>query len=181
MNKLTMIVEIPKNSSNKYEYNIINNNWELDRVLSGSMHYPEEYGFISKTLDYDGDPLDVICLTNYPTFPSCHLPIKIIGVLKMIDGGEEDDKLLAVNAVEPRLNNLNNLEDINKNKLDEISNFFLRYKELENKKVEIKGFQGKSEAEKVLQNCQELYKKYHHLINQGIDKKKLVEIISKDK
>jgi len=181
MNKLIMIVEIPKNSSNKYEYNVINNNWELDRVLSGSMHYSEEYGFIPKTLDYDGDPLDVICLTNYPTFPGCHLPIKIIGVLKMIDGGEEDDKLLAVNAVEPRLSNLNSLEDINKNKLDEISNFFSRYKELEHKKVEIKGFQHHEEAQKVLKNCQALYIKYKNLIKQGIDKKELVALINKDK
>jgi len=71
-------------------------------VLAGAMFYPEEYGFIPETLDYDGDPLDVICLTNYPTFPGCYLPIRIVGVLKMVDGGEEDDKLLAVNAGDPR-------------------------------------------------------------------------------
>ena len=115
------------------------------------MHYPEEYGFIPETLDCDGDPLDVICLTNSSTFPGCHVPVRIIGVLKMIDGGEEDDKILVINAVDPRLNNINILEDVGKSKLDEISNFFLRYKELENKKVEIKGFQGKKEAEKVLE------------------------------
>jgi inorganic pyrophosphatase len=145
------------------------------------MYYPEEYGFVPETLDYDGDPLDVICITNYPTFPGCHIPIRIIGVLKMIDGGEEDDKILAVNAVDPRLSNINILKDINKNKLDEISNFFLRYKELENKKVEIKGFQDKEEAEKVLKKCYELYNNHRELINQGIDKKKLVELINKKK
>lgn len=175
-----MIVEITKNSSNKYEYNISSNNWELDRVLSGAMFYPEEYGFIPETLDYDGDPLDVICLNNYPTFPGCHVPIRIIGVLKMIDGGEEDDKILAVNAVDPRLSNINNLEEIGKSKLDEISNFFLRYKELENKEVEIEGFKGKKEAEKVLKTCQELYKKHHELIKQG-DKKYLVKLLKKNK
>lgn len=103
------------------------------------MFYPEEYGFVPETLDYDGDPLDVICLTNQPTFPSCQVPIRIIGVLKMIDGGEEDDKILAVNAVDPRLKEINSLKDISKNKLDEISNFFGRYKELEKKEVIIRG------------------------------------------
>jgi inorganic pyrophosphatase len=153
----------------------------LDRVLSGAMHYPEEYGFIPETLDYDGDPLDVICLNNYQTFPGCYIPIKIIGVLKMIDGGEEDDKILAINAVDPRFSDINSLEDISKNKLDEISNFFSRYKELENKKVEIKGFQTNKEAEEVLKKCRELYKNHQELINQGIDKKKLVELINKGK
>ena len=180
MEKITMIVEIPKNSSNKYEYDIINKNWELDRVLSGAMHYPEEYGFIPETLDYDGDPLDVICLTNSSTFPGCHVPVRIIGVLKMIDGGEEDDKILAINAVDPRLNNINSLEDVGKSKLDEISNFFLRYKELENKKVEISSLEGKKEAEKVLEKCQSLYKKYEKTMKEGIEKKELVKILKKE-
>src|SRR5579871_6908297 len=97
------------------------------------MRYPEEYGSIPETLDYDGDPLDVICLTVYPVDFPCDVPIRIIGALKMIDGGEEDDKILAVNAVEPRLSNVNSLADVNPNKLVEIENFFLRYKELEKK------------------------------------------------
>jgi inorganic pyrophosphatase len=143
------------------------------------MHYPEEYGFIPETLDYDGDPLDVICLTNYQTFPGCYIPIKIIGVLKMIDGGEEDDKILAINAVDPRFSHINSLEDISNNKLNEISNFFLRYKELENKKVEIKGFQDNKEAEEVLKKCRELYNKYQGLIKEKIDKKELIKLINK--
>ncbi|CAJ0833612.1 10780_t:CDS:1, partial [Entrophospora sp. SA101] len=127
-----MFVEIPKGSLNKYEYNVNTKEIELDRVLAGAMHYPEEYGFIPETLDYDGDPLDVICLTIYPVSFPCYVPIRIIGVLKMIDG-EEDDKILAVNAVEPRLSGINDLKDIAKNKLAEINNFFQRYKELEGK------------------------------------------------
>jgi inorganic pyrophosphatase len=176
-----MIVEIPKNSSNKYEYNPITKEWELDRVLSGSMFYPEEYGFVPETLDYDGDPLDVICLTNQPTFPNCQVPIRIIGVLKMIDGNEEDDKILAVNAVEPRLNNIKELKDISQEKLNEISHFFSRYKELEKKNVELKGFQGKEAAENVIKKCQELYKQFHNEINKGIDKKELVKLLNQKK
>lgn len=154
---MKMIVEIPKGSLNKYEYNFVTKSWELDRVLSGAMFYPEEYGFIPETLDGDGDPLDVICLNNYPTFPGCFLPIRIIGVLRMIDGGEEDDKILAVNAVDPRLQNINDLKDISQAKLAEINHFFFRYKELEKKKVELKGFQGKKEAEEILKKCHDLY------------------------
>lgn len=181
MDKIIMVVEIPKYSANKYEYNTISKAWELDRVLFGAMCYPEEYGFIPETLDYDGDPLDIICLTDKPTFTSCHIPVRVIGVLKMIDGGEEDDKILAVNAADPRLNNINSLTDISQSKLNEISNFFLRYKELENKKVEIKGFQNISEAKKVLETCQKLYQKYRELVEKGIDKKELVKILEKEK
>jgi inorganic pyrophosphatase len=144
------------------------------------MFYPEEYGFVPETLDYDGDPLDVICLTNQPTFPSCQVPIRIIGVLKMIDGGEEDDKILAVNAVEPRLNNIKELKDISQEKINEIANFFSRYKELEKKEVEIKGFKDQKEAEKILEKCRGLYKKYRELINKGIDKKELVKLLNKE-
>ncbi|CAG8637994.1 3067_t:CDS:2 [Ambispora gerdemannii] len=156
-------------------------NISINRVLASAMYYPEEYGFIPETLDYDGDPLDVVCLANYPTFPSCHLPIRIIGVLKMIDGNEEDDKILAVNAVDPRLNNIQELKDISSEKLNEISNFFFRYKELEKKKVEIKGFFGKEEAEKVLEKCQALYKNYRDLLEKGIDKKELVSVLNKER
>ena len=156
---MKMIVEIPKGSSNKYEYDIDNNEWKLDRVLAGAMIYPEEYGFIPETLDEDGDPLDVICLNNYPTFPGCSLPIRVIGVLRMVDNGEEDDKLLAVNAGDPRFQNINDLKEVSQAKLAEINHFFLRYKELEKKKVELKGFQGKKEAGEILKKCQNLYQK----------------------
>ncbi|CAG8442269.1 3945_t:CDS:1 [Ambispora leptoticha] len=176
-----MTVEIPKHSSNKYEYNLANNSWELDRVLSGAMFYPEEYGSVSDTLDYDGDPLDIICITEKPTFPGCRIPVRIVGVLKMIDGNEKDDKLLVVNDVDPRLKNINDLKDVPKAKLDEINHFFSHYKDLEKKKVIIQGFYDKKAAEKVLEDCQSLYKKYRHLIEKKFDKKELVKILSKDK
>jgi inorganic pyrophosphatase len=148
--------------------------------LAGAMFYPEEYGFVPETLDYDGDPLDVICLTNQPTFPGCQIPMRIIGVLKMIDGGEEDDKIIAVNAVEPRLKNIKKLEDIPE-KLNEIADFFSHYKKLEKKEVEIKGFRSKEEAEKVLEKCRILYKKFRNEINKGIDKKELVKLLNQKK
>lgn len=175
-----MIVEIPKGGVNKYEYNGANQVWELDRVLSGAMFYPEEYGFIPETLDYDGDPLDVLCLTNYPTFSGCHVPIRIIGVLKMVDGGEKDDKLLAVNAVDPRYQNIKDLKNVSDGKLAEISNFFLRYKELENKEVIIGDWGDKKDAKEILEKCQNLYKIYLDEVKKE-PKKKLVEILNSER
>ena len=124
-NCLKMKVEIPKGSSNKIEYNNIKKRYELDRVLATSMSYPEEYGVIEETLAPDGDELDVVCLTILPTHFGLYVPIRIIGVLKMIDDGEEDDKILAINAAEPRLNNIKKLSDVSQEKLAEISNYFL--------------------------------------------------------
>jgi len=179
---MEMITEIPKGLSNKYE--LIKEKegkgkWKLDRVLAGSLFYPEEYGFIPKTLDYDGDPLDVICLNLKKTFPGCYIPIRIIGILEMIDKGEKDDKIIAVNDVEPRLSHINDIKDVNENKLNEIKNFFLRYKELEKKKVIIGSFKDKKEAEKVLKNCQIMYEKNLSLIKKDIEKNKLVKLLKK--
>lgn len=183
---IEMMVEIPKGSMNKYEYDTKTERIKLDRVLSGSMHYPEEYGSIPETLDYDGDPLDVVCLTVSPVDFPCYVPIRITGVLKMIDGGEEDHKILAINAVEPRLNNIKSLSEVGKEKLAEIENFFLHYKELEKKeetkkKVIIEGWDDEAEAKKVLKNCQKLYQKYQKKIDQGISKKELVKLLKKEK
>src|SRR6185295_8737551 len=114
------------------------------------MFYPEEYGYIPETLDYDGDPLDVICLIHYPTFLGCHLPDRNIGVLKMMDNGEEDDKLLAVNAGDLEWESFNDLKDDSPAKLEKIMHFFSHKKDKEKKKVEIKGFQGKEKAKQVL-------------------------------
>src|SRR4051794_25827498 len=155
--KIYMKVEIRKGSSNKIEYNKIKKRYELDRVLSTPMPYPEEYGVIEETLAPDGDELDVICLTIQPTRFGLHVPIRIIGVLKMIDKGEQDDKILAVNAVEPRLNYIQELKDVSLEKQKEIKYFFAHYKDLENKKVEVGEFEGKKSAEKLLKECQEAY------------------------
>jgi len=152
-----MKVEIPKGSSNKIEYNKIKKRYELDRVLSVPMSYPEEYGVIEETLAPDEDELDVICLTIQPTYFGIHVPIRIIGVLRMIDKGQQDDKLLAVNAGEPRLNHIQELKDVPLEKQKEIKYFFARYKDLENKKVEVGEFEGKEQAEKLLKDCQEAY------------------------
>src|SRR4051812_5517580 len=155
---LYMVVEIPKHSSNKIEYNKIKKRYELNRVLSVSMPYPEEYGVIKETLAPDGDELDVICLTIQPTYFGLYVPVRIIGVLEMTDEGEQDDKLLAVNAGEPRLNYIQELKDVPLEKKEEIRHFFSHYKDLEGKKVEVGEFKGKEQTKKTLKECQEAYR-----------------------
>nr|CAG8593622.1 12471_t:CDS:2 [Entrophospora candida] len=144
-------------SSDKYEYNPITKKLELDRVLSVAMHYPEKYGFIPKTLAPDGDELDFICLTERAGGAGEYIKARIIGVLRMNDNGEQDDKLLVVDNGEPELNYIKSLEEIPEKRKKKIIHFFSHYKDLENKKVEVGNFEGKEEAEKLLKVCQKTY------------------------
>src|SRR4051812_22646022 len=156
--EMYMKVEIPKGSFNKVEYNKVKKRFELDRVLSVAMPYPVEYGVITETLAPDGDELDVICLTVQPTFSGLYVPIRIIGVLRMIDKGEQDDKLLAINAAESELNHIQKLEDVPHPIKEKIKHFFSHYKDLEGKKVEVGEFESKEQAEKLLKECQKSFK-----------------------
>ncbi|CAG8834341.1 12075_t:CDS:1, partial [Racocetra persica] len=158
-----MLVEIPKGSSDKYEYNSVTKKLELDRVLPVAMYYPEKYGFIPETLALDGDTLDCLCLTENPGGAGNYVEARIIGVLRMIDNGEQDDKLLVVDIDEPELNFIQSLEDIPEARKNKVIHFFSHYKDLDNKKVEVGEFEGKEQAEKLLKKCQELYKKYQDL------------------
>src|SRR4051794_32632011 len=159
MKEIYMKVEIPKGSSDKYEYNSITKKLELDRVLSVAMHYPEKYGFVPKTLAPDGDELDFICLTEKTGGAGDDIKARIIGVLRMNDNGEQDDKLLVVDNNESELNYIQSLEDVPEGRKKKIIHFFSHYKDLENKKVEVGKFEGKEQAEKLLKECEEAYKK----------------------
>lgn len=157
--EIEFYVEIPKGSSDKFEYNPITKKLELDRVLSVAMHYPEKYGFIPKTLAPDEDELDVICLTEKTGGAGKYVKARIIGVLRMTDDGEKDDKLLVVDNNEPELNYIKSLEDVPEKRRKKIIHFFTHYKDLENKKVEVGEFEGKEQAEELLKECQEACQK----------------------
>jgi inorganic pyrophosphatase len=159
MNEI-MIVEIPKGSLNKFE--IREGKIVLDRVLSSSMVYPQEYGFIPETLCEDGDELDVVCITNVPTFPGCIIPIEILGVLEMEDQGKRDDKIIAINKADKRLYPIENLK--NSSILEEIISFFKFYKNTEKKSVIIGDFKDIDEALKIIKSSKEKY------LNQNIKK-----------
>ena len=173
--QLTMIVEIPQGCANKYEYNLEQNRWELDRVLYGANFYPGEYGYLAETLDYDGDPLDVICLTTYPTFPGCHITFRLVGVMEMIDDGDIDTKLIGVCANDPRFNEITNLATFPPHKKLEITDFFQNYKNLQHKKVVIKGWGDVALGWQVYTECRQLYADNATYLNTKPSKKALIQ------
>lgn len=139
-------IEIPKGYQNKYEYDEEHGVFRLDRVLYTSMHYPTDYGYIPGTLSEDGDPLDILVLVTFPTFPGCVVPTRVVGMLNMEDDKGIDTKLLGVCAVDPRFDNVQELEDVQGHYLREIEHFFAVYKDLENKKTIMGGWQGREAA-----------------------------------
>jgi inorganic pyrophosphatase len=148
------IVEIPKGSRNKYEYDHERHAIFLDRVLFSSVHYPTDYGFIPHTLSPDGDPLDVLIIVHEPTFPGCHVAIRPIGLLEMRDEKGQDTKILGVPVGDPRFDEVRDLGNLPAHWLREIENFFDTYKHLEGKETRTAGWGGVTEAWRVIGECQ---------------------------
>jgi inorganic pyrophosphatase len=143
---LTVVVEIPKGSRNKYEMDHETGEVFLDRMLFTSMQYPADYGFITETLGSDGDPLDALVFVGESTFPGCHIRVRPIGLFRMTDEKGEDEKVLCVPLRDPMWSHVDGLEGIPQPLLDEIEHFFQVYKDLEGHKVETDGFEGKEAA-----------------------------------
>lgn len=150
-------IEIPTGSQNKYEYDKENGVFRLDRVLFSPMHYPTEYGYLEGTLAEDGDPLDILVLTTFPTFPGCVISSRVIGVLIMSDDKGQDEKLLAVPVDDPRWNEVKSLDDVAPHILKEIEHFFKVYKDLENKQTHIEGWKDAEFAGKLYDECLKRY------------------------
>lgn len=141
-----VFVEIPKGSRNKYEFDKERRLIKYDRMLFSSVHYPSDYGFIPNTLAEDGDPLDALVLLGEPTFPGCLIEAKPIGLFKMWDEKGVDYKILCVPLYDPQWNWANNLDDIPGHLLREIEHFFQVYKDLEEKKTGVEGWEDRSHA-----------------------------------
>lgn len=155
--EVNVIIEIPKGSKNKYEIDKKTGLIALDRAMHTAQDYPFDYGFVPQTLWDDDDALDVIVLTTYPLASGILVRARPIAIMGMIDGGESDDKVIAVPVDDPRWSEVTDLGDINKHTLKEIDHFFSTYKKIQNKEVETKGFQDKKEAQKAIVRSQELY------------------------
>ncbi|MCF6276362.1 MAG: inorganic diphosphatase [Candidatus Magasanikbacteria bacterium] len=153
-----VIVEIPKGSKNKYEVDKETGLIKLDRAMKTAQDYPFDYGFAPQTLWEDGDALDVVILTTYPLHPGIMVNVRPIAVMRMIDGGEGDDKVIAVPVNDLRWNEVKDLEDINKHTVKEIQHFFETYKLIEDKSVEISGWEGRESAMEAVKKSVELYK-----------------------
>src|SRR5437588_33198 len=122
--QIEAIIEIPQGSRNKYEYDHTTHAIRLDRVLHSSVHYPTDYGFMPDTISKDGDPLDVLVVVYEPTFPGCHVPVRIIGLLRMQDEKGEDEKILAVPVGDPRLDGIDRLDGFPPTRPDEQPRIF---------------------------------------------------------
>jgi len=149
--ELTAVIEIPFGSRNKYELDKETGLIRLDRVLYSAVHYPGDYGFIPRTLHEDGDPLDVLVLVKEETFPGCLIDVRALGVLRMLDRGEPDDKILAVPLHDPYHQEWFDIADIPQHQLREVEHFFHSYKDLEGKRVQIVGWEKSDRAMKVIQ------------------------------
>jgi inorganic pyrophosphatase len=149
--EIEVVIEIPKGTRNKYEADHDTGAIWLDRMLFTATRYPEDYGYVPMTLAEDGDPLDALVLLEEPTFPGCHIRARPIGVFSMRDEKGQDAKLLCVPATDPRVNNVEDLDDVPHYELDEITHFFAIYKQLEpGKNTEVEGWQGRAAAEEVV-------------------------------
>ncbi|HHT18325.1 MAG: inorganic diphosphatase [Euryarchaeota archaeon] len=151
------VIEIPKGSRNKYEYDKDMESFALDRVLYSPFHYPAEYGIIPQTLYDDGDPTDIMVIMDQPTFPGCVIESRPIGMMRMIDGGDQDDKILAVPVEDPRYKDVKDIKDVPQSLLDEIAHFFTEYKTLEGKKTEVLGWENASKAKEAIMHSVKLY------------------------
>lgn len=140
------IIEIPKSSRAKYELDKPSGLLKLDRVIYSSVYYPANYGFIPQSYGKDGDPLDILVLSQIAVQPLCLLSAKVIGVMRMLDQGESDDKIIAVAEDDTSVNYINEISELPQSFFDEIAHFFEEYKRLEHKEVVVEDFQNKRTA-----------------------------------
>lgn len=151
------LVEIPKGSRNKYEMDEETGLIRLDRNLYTASVYPGDYGFIPGTLSEDGDPLDILIVSNEPTFSGCLIDARVVGVFYMVDGGKGDEKILAVPNRDPLYAEIEDSTDLPKHKAKMVEHFFMTYKQLEGGQTSSRGWGHKDEALKIVEESIERY------------------------
>ncbi|HYW34033.1 MAG TPA: inorganic diphosphatase [Balneolaceae bacterium] len=156
------IIEIPKGTRAKYELDKESGLLKLDRVLYSSFYYPANYGFIPQTLGEDQDPLDILVLSQIDFEPLCLVQADVIGVMRMLDSGEADDKIIAVASNDMSVNSMQDVDDLNKPFIQEMEHFFEEYKRLENEKVSVDDFQQREVALQIIEDSIELYNEVYN-------------------
>lgn len=151
-------IEIPKGSKAKYEIDKTSGLLKLDRVLFSSMHYPAHYGFIPQTLCGDRDPLDILVICSVDIVPYCLLEARVIGVMRMKDQGDLDDKIIAVAHKDVGMDYIQDIKDLPPHTMIEITRFFQDYKTLENKTIEVEPILGKEDAMTIIRDNISAYK-----------------------
>ena len=152
------IIEIPQNTRAKYELDKETGLLKMDRVIYSSMYYPHNYGFIPQTYCDDQDPLDILVLSKISIVPMCLVEAKVIGVMRMLDGGEMDDKIIAVANNDMSVQHFNDISELPAHYIKEMRNFFEDYKKLENKTVAVEDFQNAEIAKEILEQSIKDYK-----------------------
>ncbi len=153
------IIEIPKGSRGKYELDKESGLLILDRVIYSSVYYPHNYGFIPQTYGDDNDPLDILVLSQIEVVPLCIVPAKVIGVMRMMDNNEADDKIIAVAERDMSVNHFNDINELPPHFIKEVKSFFEDYKKLEHKEVIVEDFQGRETALKIIEEGLAVYRK----------------------
>ena len=151
------VIEIPKSSKVKYELDKATGLLSVDRILYSAVHYPANYGFLPQTYCLDGDPLDILVLGQEPVVPLCVLRARAIGVMTMVDDKGPDDKIIAIHADDPEYAHYRDISELLPHRLQELEQFFLDYKVLEQKPVSVGGMHGRAEAERVIRAAAQLY------------------------
>ena len=157
---VTAIIEVPKGSQTKYELDKASGLLKVDRILYSAVHYPANYGFIPQSYCDDNDPLDVLVLCQESVLPLSIMRVRPIGVMKMIDQGEADDKIIAVHIDDPEYAHYKSINELPPHCLKILRRFFEDYKILENKEVKIEKFLGPAEARETIKDAFALYQKY---------------------
>ena len=154
---IAAVIEIPRGSKVKYELDKETGMLHVDRVLYSSVVYPHNYGFIPRTYCEDHDPLDILVLMQEPVQPFSFLRAKPIGVMRMLDQGEQDDKVIAVHADDPEFREYNDISELPQHRLAEIRRFFEDYKKNENKVVVVDEFLGVADAKRIINESSDTY------------------------
>lgn len=157
------VIEVPRGSQVKYELDKESGLLKVDRILYSAVHYPANYGFIPQTYCEDNDPLDILVLGQEPIVPLAIMRARPIGVMKMIDCGEADDKIIAIHEDDPAYNGYTNISQLPSHILKMLRRFFEDYKVLEKKQVTIESFLGPDDAKNLIEGARLAYAdKFEH-------------------
>jgi inorganic pyrophosphatase len=166
-NEFQALIEIPKGSKVKYELDKETGLLRVDRVLYSSVIYPANYGFIPQTLGEDHDPLDVLVLMQEQVVPLSILRVRPIGMMNMLDQGENDEKIICIHLDDPEYRDFTNISELPHHRLDELQRFFKDYKKLEKKEVVVEDFMGPDDAKRVVLKSMRLYQKMFSYLTRG--------------